>query len=65
MSQVQGITKKRGVFAGIDVGSLTAKCVLINDEGILSSSIIDTGVDSHKAGKTVFNKALQNMGCKT
>ena len=65
MSQVQGITKKRGVFAGIDVGSLTAKCVLINDEGILSSSIIDTGVDSHKAGKTVFNKALQNIGCKT
>jgi len=50
------------VFAGIDVGSLTAKAVLVDKGGILSHAIIDTGANPEKAGKTVFDKALGKAG---
>lgn len=50
------------VFAGIDVGSLTAKAALIDKGGILSHSIIDTGANPEKAGETVFDKALGKAG---
>lgn len=64
MSQAQEMATKNAVFAGIDVGSLTAKCVVINDEGILSYSIINTGANPQKAGETVFDKVLHKAGCR-
>lgn len=46
------------LFAGIDVGSLTAKSVIINSSGIVAEKIINTGADPGKAGVAVFDKAL-------
>lgn len=61
---VQEIARKNTVFAGIDVGSLTAKCVLISEVGIVSYSIIETGTNPKKAGERVFNKVLNGAGHK-
>lgn len=55
---------KNTVFAGIDVGSRTAKAVLINSKGIVSYSIIETGADPRKAGERVFEKVLRQGGCR-
>lgn len=65
MLKAEEITKKNTVFAGIDVGSLTAKSVLIGNEGIISYSIIDTGSDPKKAGEKVFDKVLRDTGYKS
>lgn len=62
MLKVEEIIKKNNVFAGIDVGSRTAKAVIINHEGIVSYSIIETGADPRKAGEKVFEKALHQGG---
>jgi predicted CoA-substrate-specific enzyme activase len=49
------------VWAGIDVGSLSAEAVIINEEKILSSSIILTGGDSAKAAQKAFSIALSQI----
>jgi len=51
------------LFAGVDVGSLTAKSVIIDESGIIASKIINTGADPRKAGETVFNKTLDHANC--
>jgi (R)-2-hydroxyacyl-CoA dehydratese activating ATPase len=50
------------LFAGIDVGSLTAKSVIINGSGIVAAQILNTGADPGKAGATVFARALDQTG---
>ena len=50
------------IVAGVDVGSATAKAVVLKDDkGNLTSfaSIISTGKDSFKAGENVLKEALQ------
>lgn len=49
------------LFAGIDVGSLTTKSVIINQSGIAAIEILNTGADPAKAGAAVFTKALDQM----
>lgn len=47
-------------FAGIDIGSLTAKTVIIDAESrIIGQSIFPTGALSEKAGKESFQAALE------
>ena len=47
------------IFAGIDVGSLSTDCVLINQqEEILSYSITETGANSTEAAEKSLEKAL-------
>jgi predicted CoA-substrate-specific enzyme activase len=46
----------------MDIGSMTAKCVLIRGEEMLSSAIIPTGADPGKAGRAVFDEALRAVG---
>ncbi|MBN1847078.1 MAG: 2-hydroxyglutaryl-CoA dehydratase [Deltaproteobacteria bacterium] len=47
-------------FAGIDIGSLTAKTVIIDDEfRIIGRSIFPTGAVSERAGKESFQNALE------
>jgi predicted CoA-substrate-specific enzyme activase len=47
------------LFAGIDVGSLSTDCVLINEnEEILSYSITETGANSTEAAEKSFEEAL-------
>ncbi|MDY6972703.1 MAG: acyl-CoA dehydratase activase [Thermodesulfobacteriota bacterium] len=56
--------KAQAVFTGIDVGSLTAKSVLLNNEKIISYSIIETGDNPKQAGETVFENVLNECGYK-
>jgi benzoyl-CoA reductase subunit A len=44
--------------AGIDVGSSTAKAVLLNDNKIISYSIIPTGAESAESAQKVLDEAL-------
>jgi len=47
------------VFAGIDVGSLSTDCVIINEkEEVLSYSIMETGANSTEAAEQSFEEAL-------
>ena len=49
------------LFAGVDVGSRTAKTVIISDGEIKSSNLISTGPESAKTAMTVLNEALEKM----
>ena len=47
------------LFAGIDVGSLSTDCVVIDEkEDILAYSITETGANSTEAAETSLEEAL-------
>lgn len=51
------------LYAGIDVGSLSADAVLVNEAGdIIAFSVLPTGPDSRKAGTDAFLSALRKAG---
>jgi len=50
------------VFAGVDVGSLGTKTVIISDGKIISSSIIRTGINTEENGLNGLAEALKNTG---
>jgi len=50
------------ITAGIDVGALTAKAVIIKDDAILAHAVIVTGVEADNAAKRVMNKVLVHTG---
>ncbi|HHY39146.1 MAG TPA: 2-hydroxyglutaryl-CoA dehydratase [Clostridia bacterium] len=51
------------LVAGIDVGSLSAEAVILDDSGrILGASIIPTGANAGKAGRECLDKALSECG---
>ena len=50
------------ITAGIDVGALTAKAVIVRDGVILSHAVIVTGVEADIAATRAMNKALENAG---
>lgn len=52
------------MFAGVDVGSLTAEAVILDDGGIISYSILDTGSNPKKAGEQVLKEAFSKAGRK-
>lgn len=60
----QEIGTEEPLFAGIDVGSLTAKCVLLGKNGIHAWAVMDTGTKPNKAGETVFGQALDKAGAE-
>lgn len=47
-------------FAGVDIGSVTAKTVILKDGQIVGRSIIPTAVSSEKSGLAALEKALSN-----
>lgn len=49
-------------FAGIDVGSLSTKAVLLNGQGIQSHCTIPTGSNPRQAGERAFQSALDLSG---
>ena len=52
-------------FAGIDVGSLTAKAVVIDENNtVLGSHIMPVGQDSLAAGMSAYGQALSKAGLK-
>ena len=51
------------MFAGIDIGSVTSKALVINnEEDILSFSLIPTSYNREECGRTVFSQAVQQTG---
>ncbi len=46
------------IFAGIDIGSITAKAALIKDGQLINTHVIMTGYDIQTAGKRVFEELL-------
>jgi len=49
----------RAITAGIDIGSSTSKAVILEDEQILSYSIIPTGAESAGSAKRAMDQALK------
>ncbi|BBB90020.1 MAG TPA: acyl-CoA dehydratase activase [Methylomusa anaerophila] len=61
----QGSKEKPGnneIFAGVDVGSLTAKAVIIKGNKIIGRSLIQSGIHTEESGKEALQQALQNAG---
>lgn len=50
------------ITAGVDIGSLTAKVVILADNEIISHNIIATGADTAETSYRVMNNALQGTG---
>jgi len=49
------------VWAGIDIGSLSAEAVIINNKEVLSHSIIPTGAESAKTAQKALGIALERI----
>jgi (R)-2-hydroxyacyl-CoA dehydratese activating ATPase len=52
------------IVAGVDIGSTTAKAVIIQDGKPVSSAVAKTGADCNKAAEMVLIKALESIGKK-
>lgn len=50
------------IVAGVDIGSLSAKAVIMQDDGLLASAIILSGPDSAATAKSVIDQALEFIG---
>ena len=50
------------ITAGIDIGSITAKAVVLSDGRILGSKVAFTGYNARQAGKDVFEDLLKELG---
>lgn len=51
------------IFAGVDIGSTTSKCVLLDEEeNILDFTIIDTLFDRNASGENVLKASLEKIG---
>ncbi len=50
------------IFAGIDIGSNTAKAALIKDKTLMGTRVMPTGYHHLKAGTRVFEDLLQQTG---
>ncbi len=49
-------------FAGVDIGSVSAKSVIISDNEILGYSILPTGADVEDVARRVLNESLKKAG---
>jgi len=47
------------IYAGIDIGSITAKAAIIKDNQVLDTHVIQTGYDPVNAGTRVFKELLK------
>lgn len=52
------------IVAGLDIGSMTTETVILQENHILSSSILPTGANSLKAAELSLNTALAKAGLK-
>lgn len=54
--------KKEICFAGIDIGSMTTKCIIMDNTDIIGSIVIPTNADPKNAGINVLESTLKNNG---
>jgi predicted CoA-substrate-specific enzyme activase len=52
------------ITAGVDIGSLTAKAVILNNEGMAGYAIMPAGAEVTAAAETVLASALEKAGVK-
>ncbi|MET1124373.1 MAG: acyl-CoA dehydratase activase [Archaeoglobaceae archaeon] len=50
------------ICAGVDVGSLTAKCVIVEDGKVLAYSVAKVSPDLEKSAERVFEEAVKKAG---
>lgn len=50
------------ITAGVDVGSLATKVVVLNEQKVLSSVVIGTGVNAREASQQAMDEALKQAG---
>jgi (R)-2-hydroxyacyl-CoA dehydratese activating ATPase len=48
--------------AGIDIGSITAKAAILQNDKLLGTKIIFTGYNAEAAGRRVFDELLLELG---
>jgi len=49
------------ITAGIDIGSITAKAAVLNEDHILGTEVIFTGYNAKKAGRSVLDSLLERL----
>jgi len=52
--------EKKMITIGIDLGSRMSKIIVLKDDKILYSNVVDTGVNPKKVSETLLNDALKN-----
>lgn len=52
------------ITAGVDVGSISAKAAVMENNKVLTTCVILTGYNAQNAGKMVFDMALSALGMK-
>ena len=50
------------ICAGIDIGSITTKCVIAKNSGTAGKSLVKTGIDTERCALTVLEKAAGEYG---
>ena len=50
------------ISAGIDIGSITSKVVILNNGSICGSKVGFTGYNSERAGTLIYNSLLEELG---
>ncbi len=50
------------ITAGIDIGSITTKAAILNDDKIAATALIFTGYNAEDAGKKIFDEILKKAG---
>lgn len=48
------------VFAGVDVGSLATKSIILSNGSIIGNSLIPTSINTEESGLSALNKALES-----
>ncbi|WP_373840255.1 acyl-CoA dehydratase activase [Methanospirillum sp.] len=54
---------QRKIFAGVDIGSLTTKSVILSDGAVIGTSKIQTGIYPEKSGEEALKKAMKISEC--
>ncbi|MDD5749000.1 MAG: acyl-CoA dehydratase activase [Actinomycetota bacterium] len=52
------------IFAGVDIGSLTAKAVILSESRVIAESILSTGHNSRLASRKALDEALDLAGIR-
>jgi len=52
------------IVAGVDIGSVAAKAVVLGDHAIFACHVVPTGADCNKAAETALNHALEKVKIK-
>jgi predicted CoA-substrate-specific enzyme activase len=58
------MSEKKGIYAGVDVGSLASKSVLLQNGKVIGFGLIPSGIHSEENGLNALAAAVQNAGIK-